>query len=106
MGLKIAVIGGGSSYTPELIADLLEPGVRLPVDEVALLDRNAAKMDLIASVCRRLLDADGRPITIRPTLSREEALSGADFVLLQIRVGGLEARVRDETLPSAWSCSG
>lgn len=99
MGLKIAVIGGGSSYTPELIADLLEPGVRLRVDEVALLDRNAAKLDLVAGVCRKLLDKAGQPMSIRPTQSREEALGGADFVILQIRVGGLEARVRDETLP-------
>ncbi len=99
MGLKIAVIGGGSSYTPELIADLLEPGVRLLVDEVALLDRNAAKLDLVAGACRKLLDKAGRPMSIRPTQSREEALGGADFVILQIRVGGLEARVRDETLP-------
>ena len=99
MGLKLVVIGGGSSYTPELIADLLEPGVRLQVDEVALLDRNPAKLDLIAGVCRRLLAAAGRKMTIRPTGERDEALSGADFVLMQIRIGGLEARVRDETLP-------
>ena len=99
MGLKVAVIGAGSSYTPALIANLLEPGTRLDVDEVALLDPNVRKLELIAAVCERLLTEAGRQLSIRPTDQREAALDGADFIILQIRVGGLEARVRDETVP-------
>lgn len=99
MSLKIAVIGAGSSYTPELIANLLEPGVRLDVDEVALVDPNGRKLELISGACRKLLTAAGRRISILPTNQAEAALEAADFVVLQIRVGGLEARVRDETLP-------
>lgn len=99
MGLKITVIGGASSYTPELIAGLIAPQSRLDVNVVALMDYNAQKLALIARVCERLLDGATRRISIQTTQNREEAIDGADFVILQIRVGGLEARIRDETLP-------
>lgn len=99
MGIKITVIGAGSSYTPELFADILELPYRMDVEEVALLDINQAKVESIARVSEQLLESAGRKIRVRSTTRREEALRGADFILLQIRVGGLAARVRDETLP-------
>ncbi len=106
MGLKIAVIGGASSYTAELFADLVQFRDDLSVEEVALLDPNAQKLDLIASVGRRVLQAAGLDARVTPTQDLAEAVTGADFVILQIRVGGLEARVRDETLPMEFGMVG
>lgn len=106
MGVKIAVIGGGSSYTPELIARLTSPQTRLEVDEVILMDRNEQKLDLIARVCNKLLASAAKKFTIQTTQQYSEALEGADFVILQIRVGGLEARIRDETLPMTFGMVG
>ena len=99
MGLKIAVIGGASSYTAELFADLIPFRDELSVEEVALLDPNAKKLELIAGVGRRVLQAAGLTATVTATQDLAQAVTGADFIILQIRVGGLEARIRDETLP-------
>jgi 6-phospho-beta-glucosidase len=106
MGLKIAVLGGASSYTPELFAGLLRPDSRLTVDEVALLDLDATRLELVARVSRRLVEAADRRLTIHPTLSTDEVMDGADFVILQIRVGGAQARIRDETLPMRFGMVG
>lgn len=99
MGIKIAVIGGASSYTPELFADLHDCRERLPVEQVTLMDLNAEKLDFVAGVCRRLLDDTRLETRLATALTYEEALVGADFVIAQVRVGGLAARVRDETAP-------
>jgi 6-phospho-beta-glucosidase len=106
MGLKLTMIGGASSYTPELFAGLLSPESRLLVDEVALLDLDTAGLELITRVSRGLLGEAGRSLRVTPTLSREEAIDGADFVILQIRVGGAQARIRDETLPMEFGMVG
>lgn len=99
MGLRIAVVGGASSYTPELFADLLDVGAELDVERVTLSDLNEEKLALIADVGRRYLTAAGSRIALHATPDLTEALTDVDFVILQIRVGGLQARVRDETLP-------
>ena len=97
--LKIVVVGAGSSYTPELFASLTA-GVRsLPVEEVALVDLNADRLEFIAGVARRILDAAASPMRLTTTTDLEQAVDGADFVIPQIRVGGLAARKRDEALP-------
>jgi 6-phospho-beta-glucosidase len=101
MGIKITVIGGASSYTPELFADLHEFRDRFEVDQVTLMDLNPDKLHSIAGVCQRLIDQWALPTTLHTTSHYDEALDGSDFVLAQIRVGGLAARVRDETLPMA-----
>lgn len=106
MGLKFAVIGGASSYTPELFANLIDLRERLEVAEVVLVDLNPGKLALIAEVSERLLKAAGLEIRIRTVQRREEAIAEADFVILQIRVGGLAARVRDETLPMEFDMVG
>lgn len=106
MGLKLTVIGGASSYTPELFVGLLSPESRLPVDEVALLDLDLARLELITSVSRRLLGEAGRDLRVSPTQNQEAAIDGADFVILQIRVGGAQARIRDETLPMEFGMVG
>jgi 6-phospho-beta-glucosidase len=99
--LKIVVVGAGSSYTPELFASLTS-GVRsLTVDEVALVDLNADRLEFIADVARRILQAADSSIRLTTSTDLDRAVGGADFVVPQIRVGGLAARKRDEALPMA-----
>jgi len=106
MGLKIAVIGGGSSYTPELFAGLAaEPG-RLEVEHVFLMDASAERATFIAGVSEKLVHTSRLEVKVTGTSSLEEALSGADFVISQIRVGGLAARIRDESLPMEFDLVG
>jgi 6-phospho-beta-glucosidase len=106
MGIKIAVIGGASSYTPELFANLAEGYRQLEVNQVSLMDLNTEKLTLIAEVCERLVQNSDMSIRVITTQRYEQALAGADFVILQIRIGGLEARVRDETLPMKFGMVG
>ncbi len=97
--MKIVVVGAGSSYTPELFASLTA-GVRMvPVEEVALVDLNADRLGFIAEVAKRILDAAGSRMRLTTTTDLDRAVDGADFVIPQIRVGGLAARKRDEALP-------
>ena len=106
MGLKIAVIGAASSYTPELFANLIELYAQIEVERVTLVDLNLEKVNFIAGVCNRLLEGSNKKIKVGVTQHRQEAISGADFIILQIRVGGLEARVRDERLPMEFDLVG
>ena len=99
MGYKIVLIGGASSYTPELFANLAAAGERVEIDQVALFDLNLERVSFIAEVCRKLIKEARPGIQIVATGDRQQALDGADFIILQIRVGGLAARVRDERLP-------
>jgi 6-phospho-beta-glucosidase len=106
MGIKITVIGGASSYTPELFANLIEFRERLDVDQVTLMDLNSEKLAFIADVCERVLGGADTGIKLVTTQHHEEAIAGADFIMLQIRVGGLAARVRDEQLPMEFDMVG
>lgn len=106
MGLKISVIGGASSYTPELFANLIDLREMLEVEQVTLMDLNNEKLDVIAKVGERLLTGSQMGMRIAATQSLEQAVDQADFIILQIRVGGLEARVRDETLPMEFGMVG
>lgn len=99
MGLKIAVVGGGSSYTPELFADLAAETEPLDVEQVVLMDRSAERAAFVAGVSEKLVKASGQKVRVTGTADLGEAIRGADFVILQIRVGGLTARVRDEKIP-------
>ena len=101
-GIRVAVVGGGSSYTPELVDGLLAHR-DIPVERITLLDipEGRDKQEVILDLARRMARRVGRAITIEATLDRERALEGADFVCAQYRVGGLKARVRDETIPLA-----
>ena len=93
--MKIAIIGGGSTYTPELVRGLLELGPSIGVNDVVLQDVDEDRLEAVASFCRRTIEAAGEPFGLKHTLDRKSALSGADFVIIQIRVGGQEARNRD-----------
>jgi 6-phospho-beta-glucosidase len=107
-GYKLAVIGGGSSYTPELVEGLIARRSELPVREIVLVDVPAGR-DKVAVICalsRRMLERAGLPAVVAATLDRRRAIDGADFVISQFRVGGLAARVKDETLPLGYDVVG
>jgi 6-phospho-beta-glucosidase len=99
MGVKIAVIGGGSTYTPELIEGLLSRTERLPVDELVLHDVAAERLEVVGGLAARMLQRGGWGGRLDLTGDLERAVDGADFVLIQLRVGGQQARLVDETLP-------
>jgi len=106
MGVKIAVVGAGSTYTPELVDGLATRADRLPVDELALLDIDGSRLDIVAGLAGRMLRRRGWSGRLTPTLDRDAALDGADFVVIQLRVGGQAARLVDETLPLRFGCIG
>lgn len=102
-GLKIVVIGGGSSYTPELIGGILAHREVLPVSEICLVDLEAAasRLSAVAGLGRRMIRKAGAEgeIALNPIPDRSAALEGADFVISQFRTGGGAARLQDELLP-------
>lgn len=99
-GLKIVVIGAGSSYTPELIEGLIQRQHELPLRELWLvdIDDGREKMEIIAALTRRMLAKAGLAVRVETRLEREEALRGADYVCSQFRAGCLEARISDERI--------
>lgn len=99
--LKVAVIGGGSSYTPELIEGFITRYHELPVEQVYLVDIEAGreKLEIVGQLAKRMLEKAGVPIKLHLTYDRREAIKDADFVITQFRVGLLEARARDEHIP-------
>ena len=99
MGVKIAVVGGGSTYTPELIEGIAVRGDRLPVDELVLLDIAPDRLEIVGSFARRMLRRLGWTGRLTLTGDTDAAIDGADFVLVQLRVGGQSARLLDETVP-------
>jgi 6-phospho-beta-glucosidase len=106
MGIKVAVIGGGSSYTPELVEGF---GLRrdvLPVDELVLHDIDEVRLGVVGGLAGRILRGLGFAGKLTLTTDREQAIEGASFVLVQLRVGGLTARLSDETIPPRFGCLG
>jgi len=106
MGLRIAVVGAGSTYTPELVEGFARRMDRLPVDELVLLDPDLERLEPVAGLTRRMLDRAGSPARLTVTDDRAAALDGADFVLVQLRIGGQAARHVDETLPHRFGVLG
>lgn len=100
-GIKIVTIGGGSSYTPELVEGFIKRYDELPVRELWLVDieEGKEKLEIVSSLAKRMVEKAGVPIKIYTTLDRREALPGADFVTTQFRVGLLDARIKDERIP-------
>ena len=99
--LKVVTIGGGSSYTPELLEGFLKRYHELPVTELWLVDveEGQEKLDIIHALCERMVEKAGVPMKVYKTLDRRAALQGADFVTTQLRVGQLKAREKDERIP-------
>ncbi|GGT15170.1 6-phospho-beta-glucosidase [Nonomuraea spiralis] len=104
--MKLAVIGGGSTYTPELIDGFARLRDELPLTEITLIDPDASRLDLVAGVSRRMLRRAGHPARVVATADVAEGVAGADAVLFQLRVGGQAARNVDETLPLQCGCVG
>lgn len=107
-GLKIAIIGGGSSYTPEIIEGFIKRSKELPVEEIHLVDIKSGenKLNIVGNLARRMIDKVGANIKIILTFDRKTALKDADFVVTQFRVGGLQARAMDERFPLKYGVLG
>jgi len=104
--MKLAVVGGGSTYTPELVAGLARERERLDLRELVLQDIDPERREVVGGLAGRMLDAAGYDGALSVTDDLDRALDGASFVLIQLRVGGQEARLRDETIPLACGCIG
>src|SRR6266498_3013873 len=105
-GLKIAVVGAGSTYTPELVEGFAARSERLPMDELVLLDPDEQRLEVVGGLARRMLARAGLGGRLALTGRLQEALDGADFVIVQLRVGGQAQRLVDETLPLEFGCIG
>ena len=106
MGVKVTVVGGGSTYTPELVEGVVNRAGRLPIDELSLLDVDGERLAIVGGLAGRMLDRAGWGGHLSLETDRAAALDGADFVLVQLRVGGQAARLRDETVPPRYGAVG
>jgi 6-phospho-beta-glucosidase len=104
--MKLAVVGGGSTYTPELIDGFARLRDTLPVEELVLVDPAADRLELVGGLARRIFAKQGHPGRIVTTADLEAGVEGADAVLLQLRIGGQAARNQDETWPLECGCIG
>jgi 6-phospho-beta-glucosidase len=104
--VKLAVIGGGSTYTPELVSGLARERDRLDLRELVLHDIDPERREVVGGLARRMLDASGYDGSLAVTEDLDHALDDASFVLIQLRVGGQAARLSDETVPLACGCIG
>ena len=106
VGIKIAVLGAASTYTPELVQGIASHRDRLPVDELMLMDINPERLETVGGLAGRILKKREWPGRLTLSVSREQAVEEATFVLIQLRVGGQQARLLDETLPLEFGCIG
>ena len=107
-GVKIVTIGGGSSYTPELMEGFIKRYDRLPVREIWLVDieDGREKVETVGAMAQRMWDASPYDVKVHISFDRREALPGADFVTTQFRVGLLYARIKDERIPLSYGMLG
>jgi 6-phospho-beta-glucosidase len=94
----IAVIGGGGIFTPELVQYLCDNAGQMGKMEIRLMDIDEKRLEIVGGFCERLVEKQGSPVEISYAGTYEEAVSGADYVLLQFRVGGADSRIEDERL--------
>ncbi len=104
--LKIAVIGAGSTYTPELINGFITRNKQLKIDSFYMMDIDREKTEIVTGLGKRMLEANGINSKVIITENAEEAIEGADYILGQIRVGKLDARIRDEKIPLKYNLLG
>ncbi|MGW0966882.1 6-phospho-beta-glucosidase [Streptomyces sp. NPDC002516] len=104
--MKLTVVGGGSTYTPELVDGFARLRDTLPVEELVLVDPAAERLELVGGLARRIFARQGHPGRIVTTSDLDAGVEGADAVLLQLRVGGQAAREQDETWPLECGCVG
>jgi 6-phospho-beta-glucosidase len=96
--MKITVIGGGSTYTPELVNGFLTRAERLPLKELWLMDIDKERLDIVGGFVQRMVKAKGEPFKVVLSLNQREAIAGASYVITQLRVGMMPARRGDEYL--------
>ena len=104
--LKIAIIGAGSSYTPEIIEEIHHRRDRFPATHITFMDLDSRRLEIMLGFCRRFADHLGCDIHIEATTDRREAIRDARFVLTQIRVGGNAQRIQDEKIPLKYGVIG
>ncbi|WP_102193033.1 6-phospho-beta-glucosidase [Microbacterium aurantiacum] len=104
--MKLAIVGGGSTYTPELIDGFIRLQQQLPIEEIVLVDSDRTRLELVGGVSRRMLARAGHPARLTATDDLAGGVSDADAVLIQLRIGGQDAREQDETWPHEVSCIG
>ena len=104
--MKLAVIGAGSTYTPELVSGLTREAESFQIDELVLHDIDPVRREVVGGLAERMLERQGFAGDLLVTGEIDRALAGADKILIQIRVGGQQARLRDETIPAACGCIG
>ena len=104
--MKVAVIGGGSTYTPELVSGFIQYAASFPVSELALMDIDAERLEVVGGFARRMVAAAGSPFAVTLHMDRREAVRGASYVTTQLRVGHMAARREDEYLGRRWGLVG
>jgi len=99
--IKVVTIGGGSSYTPELVEGFIKRYDEFPISELWLgdIEEGRHKLEIVGEMAKRMVEAAGIDCKVYLTLDRREALKDADFVTTQLRVGLLDARILDERIP-------
>lgn len=106
MGIKLTIVGAGSTYCPELMQGLIRRKMLLPLEELRLYDIDETRLGIVGAFCERVLLENGMEPRITRTGDLARALDGADFVVTQIRAGKLEARIRDEKIPPGFHMVG
>jgi 6-phospho-beta-glucosidase len=104
--LKITVLGGGSTYTPELINGFIERKDSLAVDEVCLMDTSPERLEVVGGLAQRMVMAAGNPFRVVLAADQREAIQDASYVLTQLRVGQMQARINDEYLGKRYGLIG
>jgi 6-phospho-beta-glucosidase len=104
--MKLTIVGGGSTYTPELMDGFARLRALLPIEEIWLVDPDEHRLQLVAGVSRRMLAHAGHPAIVHATTDLIAGVSDADAVLFQLRIGGQDARRGDETWPHEVGCIG
>lgn len=105
--MKVCVVGAGSNYTPELVKGIINQSQEeLPIREIALTDIDEKRLDIMAGLAERMIKASDKDIKIVKTTDIKKATTGIDFAISQIRVGGVEARIKDEKIPLKYKTLG
>jgi len=106
MGIKLAIVGSGSTYCPELMQGLIRRRDLLTLDELRLTDLDETRLHVVGEFCERVLNEHGLHPRVVRTVQLDRALDGADYIVTQIRAGKLEARIRDEKIPLEYGMIG
>jgi len=96
--LKVAVVGGGSTYTPELVMGFIARVSSFPITELCLMDIDRPRLEIVGKFARRIVEQHGAPIKVELTTDQREAVTGTSYIITQLRVGQMPARREDEYL--------